>query len=129
MKQVINIVVDVETLSLESDAAIISIAAVPFNPVVDELNSFDVFQVRPEGASELLSEFYEVVNATSCVLHGMRIDMDTVSWWSKQGEMAKAELLSRQPLNIGAAMNAFHNYLEGMKKAYDAGEEITIIIE
>ena len=120
MKQVINIVVDVETLSLESDAAIISIAAVPFNPVVDELNSFDVFQVRPEGASEPLSEFYEVVNATSCALHGMRIDMDTVSWWSKQGEMAKAELLSRQPLNIGAAMNAFHNYLEGMKKAYDA---------
>ena len=120
MKQVINIVVDVETLSLESDAAIISIAAVPFNPVVDELNSFDVFQVRPEGASEPLSEFYEVVNATSCALQGMHIDMETVNWWSRQKPEAKAELLSRQPLNIGEAMNAFHNYLEGMKKAYDA---------
>ena len=101
MKQVINIVVDVETLSLESDAAIISIAAVPFNPVVEDLNTFTVFEVIPEGAKETLSEFYEVVTATSCALHGMRIDMDTVSWWSKQGEMAKAELLSRQPLNIG----------------------------
>ena len=50
MKQVINIVVDVETLSLESDAAIISIAAVPFNPVVEELNVFNVFQVFPQGA-------------------------------------------------------------------------------
>ena len=120
MKQVINIVVDVETLSLESDAAIVSIAAVPFNPNVDDVNIFSVFEVQMDGSGESLGEFYEVVNATSCALQGMHIDMETVHWWSRQKPEAKAELLSRQPLNIGEAMNAFHNYLEGMKKAYDA---------
>lgn len=120
MKQVINIAIDLETLSLESDAAIISIAAVPFNPMVEEVNVFNVFQVFPQGAVKELEEFYEVVNATSCALQGMHIDMETVKWWSKQNTEAKAELLTRQPLNIGEAMNAFHNYLEGMKKAYDA---------
>lgn len=120
MKQVINIAIDLETLSLESDAAIISIAAVPFNPKVEEVNVFNVFQVFPQGAVKELEEFYEVVNATSCALQGMHIDMETVKWWSNQNTEAKAELLTRQPLNIGEAMNAFHNYLEGMKKAYDA---------
>ena len=120
MKQVINIAIDLETLSLESDAAIGSIAAVPFNPNVEVFNDYSVFQVIPEGATEPLSEFYEVVNATSCALQGMHIDMETVKWWSCQKPEAKAELLSRQPLNIGEAMNAFHNYVEGMKRAYDA---------
>ena len=120
MKQVINIAIDLEALSIESDAAIVSIAAVPFNPNVEVFNDYSVFQVIPEGATEPLGEFYEVVNATSCALQGMHIDMETVNWWSRQKPEAKAELLSRQPLNIGEAMNAFHNYLEGMKKAYDA---------
>lgn len=120
MKQVINIAIDLETLSLESDAAIISIAAVPFNPMVEEVNVFNVFQVFPKGADKELEEFYEVVNATSCALQGMHIDMETVKWWSRQNTESKAELLTRHPLNIGEAMNAFHNYLEGMKKAYDA---------
>lgn len=122
MKQVINIVVDIETLSLQSDAAIVSIAAVPFNPrgLVGERPSFSkVFEVYPREAEETLGSFYEVVNATSCALAGMHIDMDTVQWWSKQDESAKAELLYREPLTIGHAMNAFHNYIESIKKAHD----------
>lgn len=120
MKQVINIAIDLETLSLESDAAIISIAAIPFNIKVDEMSVFNVFQVFPKGAIKEMEEFYEVVNATSCALRGMHIDMESVKWWCKQSTETKAELLSRKPLNIGEAMNAFHNYLEAMKKEYDA---------
>lgn len=123
MKQVINIVVDIETLSLQSDAAILSIAAVPFNPhgLVGNHPSFDkVFDVYPKGGEETLSPFYEVINATTCALAGMHIDMETCLWWSKQDESAKAELLAREPMNIGAAMNAFHNYIESIKKAHDA---------
>lgn len=120
MKQVINIVVDIETLSLQSDAAIISIAAVPFNPMVEEVNVFNVFQVFPQGAVKELEEFYEVVNATSCALQGMHIDMETVKWWEKKSEEAKADLLNRRPMNIGEAMNALHNYLEAIKNVFDA---------
>lgn len=131
MKQVINIVVDIETLSLQSDAAIVSIAAVPFNPngqipKGDEPVEFEVLDPCVRDAEGeicfigLHRHFYEVINATSCALHGMHIEMDTVNWWEKKSEEAKVDLLNRTPMNIGEAMNAFHNYLEGMKNAYNA---------
>lgn len=135
MKQVINIVVDIETLSLQSDAAIVSIAAVPFNPNGQipkgdepvEFGVFDVYCRDKECGKCIITDqgyFYEVVNATSCALAGMHIDMDTVQWWSKQDEEAKAALLSRSAMTIGEAMNALHNYLEGMKNAFDADIKI-----
>lgn len=119
MKQVINIAIDIETLSLESNAAIVAIAAIPFNKRCPVPTFDNVFEVKPNMASESLSPFYEVINATSCAIHGMHFDMETIQWWSKQNESAKAELLSREPMNIGEALNAFHNYLEGIKLAYD----------
>ena len=120
MKQVINIAIDLETLSLESDAAIVAIAAVPFNPYGSVEGYIDVFDVNAGRVGETLGSFYEVVNATSCALAGMNIDMETVKWWSNQDEEAKAELLTREPMNIGAAMNAFHNYLESIVNAHNA---------
>lgn len=131
MKQVINIVVDIETLSLQSDAAIVSIAAVPFNPYGeipkgDEPVEFGVFYVDcrdKDYAPCIITDqgyFYEVVNATSCALYGMDFAKNTIEWWEKKNEETKADLLNRTPMNIGEAMNAFHNYLEGMKNAYNA---------
>lgn len=71
MKDIVNVVVDVETMSLRPDAAIVSLAAVPFDP-----------ECSLEGTPFLEEGFYEVVNATTCALYGMRFDMDTVSWWA-----------------------------------------------
>lgn len=124
MKQRINIVVDIETLSRQSDAAILSIAAVPFNPDGGPFVS-GMATLEKEGDLFLhdvaeLEPFYEVINATSCALHGMHFDMDTVNWWARQNASAKAELLIHEPMSIGEALNAFHNYLVGMQNAYDA---------
>ena len=131
MKQVINIVVDIETLSLQSDAAIVSIAAVPFNPYGEipkgdepvEFGVFDVYMRNEEDGFAIIGEegyFYEVINATSCALAGMDFDKETIEWWEKKNEETKADLLTRTPMNIGEAINAFHNYLEGLKSAYNA---------
>lgn len=127
----INIVVDIETLSLQSDAAIVSIAAVPFNPYGeipkgDEPVEFGVFDVycrdKDCGTCIITDEgyFYEVVNATSCALCGMDFEKNTIEWWEKKNEQTKADLLNRAPMNIGEAMNALHNYLEGIRNAYNA---------
>lgn len=131
MKQVINIVVDIETLSLQSDAAIVSIAAVPFNPNGQipkedepvEFGVFDLLMRGHDGSTSILGDddyFYEVVNATSCALVGMDFETETIKWWEKKNEETKADLLNREPMNIGAAINSLHNYLEGMKIAYKA---------
>ena len=113
MKDIVNVVVDVETMSLRPDAAIVSLAAVPFDP-----------ECSLEGMPFLEECFYEVVNATTCALYGMRFDMDTVSWWAARSEEEKAELLSLPPLGIGAAMESFHAFLEGLKEKH--GSELHI---
>ncbi len=131
MKQVINIVIDIETLSLQSDAAIVSIAAVPFNPYGQipkgdepvEFGVFDVYCRDKECGTCIITDqgyFYEVVNTTSCAFYGMSFEEETIKWWEKQSEEVKADLLNRAPMNIGNAINALHNYLEGIKNAYDA---------
>lgn len=109
MKNIVNVAVDIETMSLRPDAAIVSLAAVPFNPD------------SGMGVSPFLEgSFYEVVNATTCALYGMRFDMDTVLWWAGRSDEEKAELLSLTPLGINEVMESFHSYLEGVKEKQDA---------
>lgn len=109
MKQIINIGVDLETASRQPNAAILSIAAQPFvlgNKTID---------VSPHAPS-----FYEVINATSCVLAGMHFEQETIDWWSKQDDAAKAELLQCGAKTIRMALEEFVNYIEFFKKEYDA---------
>lgn len=107
MEKVIHVAVDLETLSLQPDAAIISIAAVPFDPEKSKIFIRDKC-------------FYEAVNATTCAFFGMRFDMDTVEWWADRSEEAKAELLNMRWLSIGDAMHSFHSYLEEQKEKHNA---------
>lgn len=117
MKQsnnIINVAVDIESLSLRADAAILSIAAVPFDisPEVSgqaDRNPFLKFKDK---------NFYEVINATTCALHGMDFDMETVRWWASKSEDTKACLLSETPLGIVEALSSFHAYLESLKEEY-----------
>lgn len=67
-----NVMVDLETLGKGSNAAIVAIGAVEFDPV--------------EGLGR---EFYKVVNAESSVKAGMVIDADTVKWWMQQSDEAR----------------------------------------
>jgi len=70
----VNIMVDLETMSTRSHAAICSIGAVKF-----------------EG-KEILDTFYCTVDIKSCKDAGMHISKDTVKWWSEQNKEALREL-------------------------------------
>lgn len=63
-----GIMVDIETLSSERTAAIVSIGAVKFD-----------FK-----GSRILDEFYINVDPVSCKNIGCRIDKNTVDWWASQ---------------------------------------------
>lgn len=107
-KNVLNVVVDIETASVRSDAAILSIAAVPFN--LENLSSPFVED----------NSFYCVVNATSCVVAGLHFDEETVKWWSNQNDGIKSSLLCADCLHIGDALRSFANYLEKLRIDFDA---------
>lgn len=89
--------VDIETLSTEPNAIILSIGAILFNP-------FDI-----NDPQELTAHtFYMNVDRNSQP-HSHE-SADTVEWWSRQSESARARLLD-DPQPIGVALRELHNFL------------------
>jgi hypothetical protein len=72
MKQ--NIMLDLETLGNRPGAMIMSVGAVKF------------------GGGTITDEFYQRVDAKSCTALGLVMDTDTVLWWMRQKDEARAEL-------------------------------------
>lgn len=68
-----HVMADLETLGTGSNAVIISIGAVEFDPETQTLGR----------------TFYEVVDPQSCVDVGMEMDCSTVMWWMKQSDEAR----------------------------------------
>lgn len=69
-----NIMLDLETLGNKPGAVIVAIGGVWF------------------GGGELGVDFYQRVDAQSCVDVGLKMDASTVLWWMKQNDDARAEL-------------------------------------
>lgn len=63
-----NIMIDLETMSLKPNAAIISIGAVAFEPMT----------------RSIIAEFKQNVTLGSCAEFGLHISDDTQAWWAKQ---------------------------------------------
>lgn len=61
-----NVMIDLETLSTDNDAAIVSIGAVMFDNLT------------------IGSEFYITIDAESCEKLGLTISASTVKWWMSQ---------------------------------------------
>jgi len=73
-----HIMVDLETMGATPGSAIISLGAVAFDPV----------------AGTLGEEFYRVISLRSCDRAGLTIEPDTVLWWLRQSDAARAQLAS-----------------------------------
>ncbi|QTV06039.1 3'-5' exonuclease [Faecalibacter bovis] len=74
-----NIMLDIETLSTDFDAVIISIGAVRFD-----------LSTGIKGDT-----FYRKIDKQSCVDVGLKINPETVDWWMNQDEKARQEFLSK----------------------------------
>lgn len=69
-----NVMVDIETLDNKPTSAIVSVGAVRFGP-----NGYDEYDT-----------FYKVVDVQSCIDAGLTVSADTISWWMKQSDQARA---------------------------------------
>lgn len=69
-----QVMLDLETMGTSSDAAVIAVGAVKFNPKTEMVDD---------------KEFYEVVDLQSSVDAGMKMDVSTVMWWMKQSDEAR----------------------------------------
>lgn len=121
MKEIINIVIDLETAATTPNAAILSIAAVPFGFDLDPKDETSVFRpTLSDGTRVNAVPFYKVVNANSCVVMGMDFDADTVKWWAKQSEEAKQQLLVADAIHIADAMHQFILWANDIRERYNA---------
>ena len=72
-----DIMIDLETLATSTDAAILTIGAVKFDPFGSELK---------EPAME---SFYVKVDLDSCDRIGLVTNDDTIAWWASQSKEAQ----------------------------------------
>lgn len=84
--------IDLETMSTASNAAIVSIGAVHF----DDTGIFD--------------EFYVNIDLESCMKKGMKVDGSTVMWWLKQSDDAR-KALRGDNVPIIDALRSFRDWL------------------
>lgn len=106
------VMVDLETMSTESNASIIAIGAVKF-----------WLNVKQEefGEDQL---FYTAVSLDSSQEAGLHIKADTVMWWLAQEPEARNAF--KNPVSLASALNAFsrfvpskETYIFGNGAAYD----------
>ncbi len=109
----IDIMLDLETLSTDKNAAIISIGACRFDfkkrgevlrnddgEIV--INSSDNTPMKHNG---ILDTFYTCIDIDSCIKRKFHVDPDTVKWWDKQSPEARKSLEGKTPL--GTALKEF----------------------
>ena len=105
-KNILDIAIDIETLSRKPTAAIIAIAARPF--YIDGWGE----EAKPSG-----EPFSKTVDASSCAMYGLDFDKGTVLYWSQQSGRAKDQVLYGWAAPIKGA-------LEGLKDAVEKWKEI-----
>lgn len=109
MKQIIDVMLDLETLGLGNSPVISQISAV-------------VFDIR---TGECFEEFNVKVSPQSCVALGLNIDAGTVEWWLKQDQAVLNNVIVKsitEGSDIKKTLQAFSTFLELSKKAHEAKE-------
>jgi len=87
-----HIMLDLETMSTTSNAAIVAIGAVEFEPATGELGR----------------EFYHNVSLASCQDAGLDVEAGTVMWWLTRSEDARQALTETRLSLIGALSDFEH---------------------
>ena len=116
MKQSINITIDLETVSLKSDAAICSIAAQMFDPMALLNNPYSL--PFPPVKNSPSPQFEAVVNVASCITAGLDVDKATCRWWSERSDEAKASILAT-PVLLASALEELSNWLDLLRSHFD----------
>lgn len=101
--KILNIGIDLETLSTLPTASVIEIAA-------------KVFTMEPEETDK--EAFRVKINPMSCIIAGYHVEEETCRWWSERSEEAKKSMLDGSPVNIHDAMEEFCGWLKDVKIKY-----------
>lgn len=99
----LDVMIDVETMSVRHDAAIVAIGAVKFDrrAHIGVLTDPD----NPE-----YKHFYCTIELESCMEAGLRVDGPTINWWLLQSDEARATLREEPHFDLQQALGEFWNW-------------------
>ncbi|WP_316544000.1 3'-5' exonuclease [Klebsiella michiganensis] len=102
-----HVMVDLETMGKKSNAPVVSIGAVIFDPETGFLGE----------------TFYKVVSLESAVSWGAEIDPSTVIWWMKQSSEARSEIANDNAIQLDDALLQFSEFvLENIPGGYKTAQ-------
>jgi DNA polymerase III epsilon subunit-like protein len=112
-----DIMIDLETLSTATNAAILTIGAVRFNPYGDETTT-------PE-----MIEFYYKIDLDSCEELDLDIDENTINWWARQCTEAKDEAFSEHNrIKLEEVFKELSKFCKGAKRIWSNGAGFDVVI-
>lgn len=113
-----DIMVDIETLSTDPTAVILSIGAIKFKRK-GELKKL-----------EDMDRFYTRVSRESCEVLGMHTDHSTVEWWGRQDESVRYEALENPEdrLPIKEALKKFSEWVGKSNYIWGHGDDFDCVV-
>jgi 3' exoribonuclease, RNase T-like len=112
-----DVMIDLETLATSTDAAILTIGAVKFDPFGRELQ-------EPE-----MDSFYCKVDLDSCDRIGLVTNDDTIAWWANQSKEAQEAAFDPEGrIDIVDAFNQLYKFCWGAKRVWSNGSVFDIMI-
>ena len=112
-----DIMIDLETLATSTDAAILTIGAVKFDPFGRE-------QTDPA-----MVPFYTRVDLDSCHELGLVTNDDTIAWWANQSKEAQEEAFGEADrIPITQAFEQLYKFCWGAKRVWSNGSVFDIMI-
>lgn len=112
-----DIMIDLETLATSTDAAILTIGAVKFDPFGADIKE------------PAMDSFYVRVDLDSCHNLGLVTNDDTIAWWANQSKEAQEEAFGEDNrIPISDAMNQLYKFCWGAKRVWSNGAAFDIPI-
>lgn len=90
-----HVMIDIETMGDGNEAALLSIGAVKFDPLIDGV----------------LDSFYVAISLASSVAHGLKMSPSTVEWWlDPERQPAWIRYAAEEKHDLYTAMDAFAHW-------------------
>jgi hypothetical protein len=112
-----DIMIDLETLATSTDAAILTIGAVKFDPF------------GREAQEPSMTPFYVRVDLDSCDEIGLVTNDDTIAWWANQSKEAPEDAFNTDDrIHIRDAFEQLYKFCWGAKRVWSNGSCFDIVI-
>ena len=112
-----DIMIDLETLATSTDAAILTIGAVKFDPFGKDIDE------------PAMDSFYVRVDLDSCHDIGLVTNDDTIAWWANQSKEAQDEAFGdKGRIPITDAFIQLYKFCWGAKRVWSNGSVFDIMI-